>query len=157
MELQLPTVLRAALNLTGADMGSLQVAFGHRLRLAASHGFGEAFQTFFEHVEDDGCACGVALASGEPVIVEDVRSSPIFAGRPSREVLLAAGALSVVSMPIKANGRTLGMLSTHRRLVRTPEPAELDRLRWLGREAAGILEGTASGLSWRAIEVLARG
>ena len=52
--------------------------------------------------------------------------------------------------------RRLGMLSTHRRIIASPPPAELARLHWLGREAAAILEGTASGLSLRALDVLAR-
>ena len=157
MDHHLSTLLQAALNLTGADMGTLQVAIGPRLRLAASHGFGDAFLDFFESVEDDSCACGTALATGAPVIVEDVRTSPIFAGKPSGAVMLAAGSLSVVSVPITTNGRTLGMLSTHRRTLAVPTPAALARLHWLSREAAGILEGTASGLSLRALDVLARG
>ena len=64
--------------------------------------------------------------------------------------------LSVVSVPITTDGRTLGMLSTHRRTRAVPTPIELARLHWLSSEAAAILEGTASGLSLRALDVLAR-
>ncbi|MBV8166369.1 MAG: GAF domain-containing protein [Alphaproteobacteria bacterium] len=156
MDHHLPTLLQAALNLTGADMGTLQVAMGPGLRLVASRGFDAAFLDFFKYVEDDSCACGTALASGAPVIVEDVCASPIFAGKASGQVMLAAGCMSVVSVPITTDGRTLGMLSTHRRTRAVPTPIELARLHWLSSEAAAILEGTASGLSLRALDVLAR-
>jgi GAF domain-containing protein len=157
MEWQLSTLLQAAINLTNADMGTLQIALGRRLRLAATRGFSDDFGRFFAIVEDENCACGVAMASGAPVIVEDVRASPIFAGKHAGDVMLTAGAQSVISIPIRLDGRLLGMLSTHRRVIKVPDHAELDRLRWISREAAGVLEGTATGLSWRAIELLARG
>jgi hypothetical protein len=157
MELQLSTFLQAAINLTGADMGTAQIAFGNRLRLVGGRGFKDDFLSYFEHVEAGATACGVALASGAPVIVEDVCASPCFVGRPSFDVMLRAGVRSCVSVPIATDGRVLGKMSTHRRTAGAPSLTELDRLRWLAREAAALLEGTASGLSWRAIEVLARG
>lgn len=157
MEKTLSTVLRAAINLTGADMGTLQVAFGTQLRLTASHGFQDEFLDFFEQVEGDGCACGTALLTGAPVLVEDVRVSAVFVGKPAYDVVMRAGVRAVTSVPIVADQRLLGVLSTHWRTAMAIGGPELERLRWVAREAAGILEGTASGLSLRAIEVLARG
>lgn len=150
-------VVRAAINLTGAQMGSLQLNSDGALRLTASRGFGPGFLDFFDTVRDDDCACGTALRSGAAVIVEDVRASPIFFGKPSLAVMLDAGALSVVSMPIVArSGPLLGMLSTQRSSIGAPEPVELMRLEWLSRQVADVIEGTASGFSIRAIEIHAR-
>lgn len=157
MENMLSTVLRAAINLAGADMGTLQVAFGTELRLTASHGFEDDFLDFFERVEGDGCACGAALLAHTPVLVEDVRVSAVFVGKPAYDVVMRAGVRAVTSVPIVADQRPLGVLSTHWRQAVAIGRPELERLRWLAREAAGILEGTASGLSLRAIEVLAHG
>jgi hypothetical protein len=93
-----------------------------------------------------------------PIFPQDVRTSPIFAGKPSLNVMLDAGSLSVVSMPIvsRASG-VLGMLSPHRRSVGRPKPAELNRLEWLARQAAEILEGSGSPFSIRSVEIVARG
>ena len=83
-----------------------------------------------------------ALERGERVIVEDVRNSPIFAGTPALEVMLAAGAQAVQSTPlISRSGRVLGMFSTHYRHAPTrPSERALRQLDILARQAADLIE-----------------
>lgn len=150
-------IVQAALAITGSHMANFQLADCGELRIVAQHGFERDFLDFFAVVQDDDCACGVALKSLVPIVVEDVRSDPIFAGKASRAAVLDAGALSVVSVPIlERGGRLIGMLSTHRRTAGRPLPAKLKRLEWLSQQAGRIVEGTASPLMIRGIEMLAR-
>ncbi len=150
-------LVRATITVAGADMGNIQLMSDGVLQIAASHGFERDFLEFFDTVDDTNCACGVALRSGTAIIVEDVRTSPIFADTPARDVVLRAGVLSVVSMPIVTHtGAVRGVLSAHRRTVGRPAPDELGRLEWLARQAADVMEGTASQLAVRAVEVLGR-
>lgn len=149
-------IVGAALSIAGSDMANLQLAYDDDLRIAAQQGFQADFLRFFDIVRGAECACGAAAKSGEPVVVRDVRTSAIFQGRRSLPVMLEAGALAVVSMPIVGRTRLLGMLSTHWRAPRTPDLAKLKRLEWLAQQAARILEGTASPLTVRGLEMLAR-
>ena len=86
--------------MTRADMGNLQLVKGASLEISAHRGFGQPFLDYFGTVHEDQAACGAALRSRERVIVEDVRTSPIFFDTPARDVLLAAGALAVQSTPL---------------------------------------------------------
>lgn len=152
----LNTVVHAALALARADMANLQLVQAGRLVVAAHHGFKPDFLKFFDVVEGDDCACGSALRSLATTVVHDVRTSPIFFGKPSMKPVLEAGVLSVVSTPIIGRTRLLGMLSTHRRSVGAPDLGRLKRLEWLANQAARILEGSASGVIVQGIESLAR-
>ena len=124
-------ILADAIKATGADRGTLQLA--HRetgaLHIVASRGFGERFLRFFDDVRaGDGSTCGVALLRRERIIVPDIERSAIFAGKPSGQVLRAAGVRSVQSTPIVNGGGLLGVVSTHRRTIWMPSATELARL-----------------------------
>jgi anti-anti-sigma factor len=106
-----------AIRVSGADTGNAQLmdpATG-ALRIVAQRGFKRPFLKFFETVHDESSACGSALMSGMPVWVPDVAASPIFAGTPALEVMLAAGSRAVASIPLRAEegGAVLGMISVH--------------------------------------------
>ncbi|HUA50821.1 MAG TPA: GAF domain-containing protein [Candidatus Sulfotelmatobacter sp.] len=151
-------IARAAINVSHGDMATVQMATGGALRLVASRGFKRDFLDYFEIVRSHESCCGAALASREPVIVDDVRESPHFVGKPSQLPLLDAGSLSVVSVPIVSRrGVLLGVVSPHRRSLGRPKPADFSRLTWLASQAADVFEGTASLSTLRGIEVLARG
>jgi GAF domain-containing protein len=150
-------IAQAAITITGADMATVQIVTGDGLQLVGSRGFKPDFLRYFDLVRSNECSCGTALRTGAPVIVDDVRTSPVFAGKPARAPLLEAGTLSVVSMPILSRrGTILGMISPHRRAVGRPEPGELRRLEWLAGQAAQVLEGTASMSVLQGLEILAR-
>ncbi|WP_290060811.1 GAF domain-containing protein [Amycolatopsis solani] len=117
----------AACDLQGYDAATAT------LRITEHRGFAAAFLEYFAAV-DTGVpsACGVALATREPAFVDDVRTSPVFAGHHTRTVLLRAGSRAVQSYPLLAeDGAVLGMLSLHFRT-----PGRHDRHPVLARAAA---------------------
>jgi GAF domain-containing protein len=91
------------------------------LHLVAQRGFTAEFVARFASVDPSTpTACAAALATREPVVVEDVTTSPIFMGRPTLDVMLAAGSRAVQSYPLlSTGGDVLGMLSFH---YRRPRP-----------------------------------
>jgi PAS domain S-box-containing protein len=75
--LLLQEILDAAVKITGAQMGNIQLLDGDCLRITAQQGFDRPFLEFFDAVHGDQAACGTALQLGERVIVDDVQNSPI--------------------------------------------------------------------------------
>lgn len=139
--LMLSTLLDRAVEMTGADMGNIQL-FDPKLgalRIAEERGFRASFLEFFDSVHDGHAACGTAMRNRAQVVVEDVTESTIFVGTPALEVLLDSGVRSVQSTPlVGSNGRVLGMISTH---WRRPRPTvDLKLLRIFGSTAAGWVE-----------------
>ncbi|HEX4789705.1 MAG TPA: STAS domain-containing protein [Actinospica sp.] len=111
-------VLQAALCATGALMGTAQYydRSTGTLRIVAHQGFGYRFVSFFETVEGRSTTCGSAALDLQPVFVDDVTASPIFAGTPELDALLEASVGCVASLPIVSSARTLiGVVSTHQR------------------------------------------
>ena len=140
----LKAILDAAIFLTGADKGNLQIRDpdSGALSIAVHRGFERPFLDFFARVHDaSAAACGAAMAARERVSIEDVARSEVFAGRPSLEILLAAGVRAVQSTPlVNSAGNVLGMISTH--FVR-PTRVDERALRYvdlLARQCADFLE-----------------
>ena len=122
----LDEILDAAIAITGADMGNIQLLDGATLKIVAQRGFEAPFLAFFNTVHEGLAACGTAMQRGERVIVEDVAASPLFAGSPACDVMLAAQARAVQSTPlITRSGHVLGMFSTHYRTPHRPAQREL--------------------------------
>ena len=124
----LNAVLDTAIAITGADKGNLQLidATTRVLTIAAQRGFQGPLLNFFASVRDDASACAEAMRSGQRVIVENVRESEIFAGQPSKDVLIDAGVCAVTSTPLLASsGNLLGMISTHFATPHCPSEREL--------------------------------
>ena len=107
------------------------------LRMARHHGFPPEFLDYFAAVDPAvPSACGTALDTGEPVLVDDVTASPIFRGRPTLGVMLAAGTRAVQSYPLRGtSGELLGMLSLH--YARPGRHPGQERLAWAAAEALG--------------------
>ena len=140
--LLLHDILDAAIAITGAQMGNIQLLEGDVLRIAAHRGFERPFLEFFASVPGEQAACGTALQRGERVIVDDVLNSAIFVGTPALDVMAAAGARAVQSTPlVSRSGRILGMFSTHyRRAPQQPSERALRLLDILARQAADLIE-----------------
>jgi len=139
----LAAVVDAAIAIAGADKGNVQLldADSAALTIAAQRGFETPFLKFFEHVRDDAAACAEAMRSGARVIVEDVQDSEIFAGQPSKDVLIDAGVRAVISTPlVSSTGTLLGMISVHFGEPQHPDDRELHLLDLLARQAADFLE-----------------
>lgn len=142
----LEAVLEAALFVTGAPRGNLQLFDGEGLRIAVQRGFERPFLDFFaivRHEEDS--ACGTALGHAQRIMVHDVKSSDIFVGTRALTVLLEAQVRAVVSTPLVGSpGQVIGMLSTHFASPHTPSEHELAHLDLLASQAANYLGRRAS-------------
>ena len=109
--LLLHEILDAALEITGAQMGNIQLFEGNLLRISAQRGFDAPFLKFFDEVHSEQAACGTALQRNERVVVDDVATSDLFVGTQALEVMLAAGARAVQSTPlVSRSGRAWDVL-----------------------------------------------
>jgi PAS domain S-box-containing protein len=151
----LKEILDAAIAITGAQRGYIQLLDAEKsaLVIAAQRGFEAPFLKFFARVDGgEASACGAAFRAGERVAVEDVVGSAIFAGRPSGEVMLAAGARVVQSTPLTSSaGAVLGMISTHFTRPHRPGERELRYMDLLARQAADYLERKGAEQALRAV------
>lgn len=138
----LDQMLAATIELLGADMGNVQLWDAERrvLTLEAQCGFEPDFLAFFREVStEDNSACGRAMQSGEPIVIEDVETDALYA--PLRAVARAAGYRAVQSTPLMARtGALLGMISTHFRSVHRSTERDLRRLNLYVRQAADFIE-----------------
>ena len=134
-------IVDAAVEVTSADMGNIQLLEDGVLKIIAQRGFNAEFLDFFNQVGDAESACGTAMTSGQRVIIEDVANSTIFAGTPALGVMLRAEARAVQSTPlVTRSGEMIGMLSTHYRQPHRPAEHELRLLDILGRQTADVIE-----------------
>jgi signal transduction histidine kinase/DNA-binding response OmpR family regulator len=136
-------ILEAAIEITRADKGSLQLQNANNaLELTAQRGFDEPFISFFSHVQEgEAAACGAAMQALAPIVVEDVTQSEIFVGQESLHVLLEAGVRAVQSTPLlSSSGKILGIISTHFGMPHRPTERELHFMELLARQAADYLE-----------------
>ncbi|MBV8736215.1 MAG: response regulator [Alphaproteobacteria bacterium] len=137
-------ILDAAIALTGADKGNIQLfdPKSESLTIAAQRGFEKPFLDFFAEIRNgEAVACGAAMAAASRILVEDVSDSAIFAGQPSLDVLLQAGVRALQSAPLmSSNGSVIGMISTHFSLPHRPSEQELRFMDLLARQAADYLE-----------------
>jgi PAS domain S-box-containing protein len=149
----LDEIVAAGTEITGADMGNIQLFQNGVLRIVSQRGFAAPFLEFFNHVSHGSAACGTALERRERVIVEDVLQSQLFMGTPALAAMLAADARAVQSTPlVSRSGTLLGMFSTHYRTPRRPGDRELRMLDLLARQAADLIERTQAEESRRASE-----
>jgi PAS domain S-box-containing protein len=98
------------------------------------------------------------MRRGARVVIEDVTTSPVFAGTPALDVLLAAGVRAVQSTPLVGrSGQLVGMLSAHYRAPRRPLDRDLRVLDLLARQAADWIERTQAEEALRESEGRFRG
>jgi PAS domain S-box-containing protein len=136
-------IIEASIEITGADMGSIQlIDEAGALRIAAHSGLGRPFLEYFADVRREvHIVCGLAMVDCRRMIVDDVAESPLFRDNPARDVLLKAGVRAFQSTPlIGRSGEIVGMFSTHYRTARRPEEADLRLLDLLARQAADLIE-----------------
>jgi PAS domain S-box-containing protein len=148
-------ILDAALGLVHADRGNIQLADDNgNLTIQAQRGFSKAWLDFFSVVTKESAAtCGQVKATKGKVIVEDVKTSPIFAGTPSRQVQLREGVLAIISIPlIASSGEVIGVISTHFRKPNKPSETELYLFDLLASYAADLIERKKAEESLRKTE-----
>jgi len=134
-------ILDATIEMHGASAGSVQLydEEGLCLRTAAQRGFDPDFMYRFKSVRSgDGTACGLALASGQRVIVEDIEKEPLSSEL--RVIGRLARFRAVQSTPlISHGGKVLGMLNTHFREARHFSERELRMTDLYARHAADAI------------------
>ena len=139
----LKDVLNVAIEISSADKGNIQLLDRESgtLKLATQSGFDDPFVEYFESVNGDDSACGVALRTKQRVIVEDINDSEIYAGKHSLETMRKAGVLAVQSLPLfSSTGNVLGMISVHFAHAHRPSEQELRLMDLLSRQTADYLE-----------------
>src|SRR5215475_2855049 len=139
----LTAFVEAAMQVSGADMGNIQLfdAATSGLRIEAQRGFSQPFLNYFDCVHDGHAACGTAFKNRSQVIVEDVVESHVFLHTRALEVVLDAGVRAVQSTPLVGpSGSVLGIISTHRRKPWRPSSRDLRLLDLLARSAGEWLE-----------------
>jgi PAS domain S-box-containing protein len=138
----LTEVLDATMELQHADFGTIQLydeASG-TLRIATHKGVDQPFLDHFETADaGDASACGLALRTGAPILIEDVDVDPRYAQ--DREIAAATGYRGVLSTPLfdRGTGKPIGMLSTQFRQPHRPSERELRLTALYARQAADVL------------------
>jgi PAS domain S-box-containing protein len=154
----LQEIVAAAVEITGADMGNIQLIENGELKIIAHRGFQAPFLDFFNRALAGEAACGTVLQKRERVIVEDIDNSPIFANTPALAIMQHAGVRAVQATPlITRSGEILGVFSTHFRSVRRPSDEELRLVDLLARQTADLLESRRNSEILRRSEERFRG
>jgi signal transduction histidine kinase/CheY-like chemotaxis protein len=141
IETVLQEVLRAALDVQGADMGLLSLCDPKRdgLNLKVHSGFDKEFLKFVEWVPPGAGACGTCYEQRRRIVVEDIELDPIFAEY--REAARRAGFRACHSTPlITGRGNIIGVLSVHFRQPHRPSNRETRLIDLYARMAADIIE-----------------
>jgi PAS domain S-box-containing protein len=144
-------ILTTAIDLTGADAGTVQILDDRSqdLLLIDSHGFDRQMTEYFDRINANShTPCGIALRNGERMFVDfDVPEGEDPDG--SMRLHFEAGYQSAQSTPlISRTGKPLGMVSTHWRSPHRPNDSpkerlcqrELHSLDLLARQAADLIE-----------------
>jgi signal transduction histidine kinase/ActR/RegA family two-component response regulator len=141
IETVLQEVLRAALDVQGADMGLLSLCDTARdgLSLKVHSGFDQQFLKFVEWVPPGSGACGTCYEQRRRIVVEDVEVDPLFAEY--REAARSAGFRACHSTPlITGSGNIIGVLSVHFRQPHRPSNRETRLIDLYARMASDIIE-----------------
>ncbi len=135
--------LETAIDITGADMGKIQLfeECSGTLKMAVHRGFGPRFLKIFATIGVGRAACGEAARRRERVIVENIAESALFIGTPELDAMLEAGVRAIQSTPlISRSGRLVGVLSTHYRAPCRPDEGNLRLLDVLARQVTDLIE-----------------
>lgn len=140
-------IIDAAMVLMQSDMASMQMLYPERgtageLRLVTFRGFNPQSAKFWEWVRvDSESSCGVALRTGQRLIVPDVEQCDFMAGTKDLTAYLQSGIHAVQTTPlVSRSGKLVGMISTHWRNQHHPTERSLRLLDILARQAADLME-----------------
>jgi len=149
----LEEVLDASMALLDADFGSVQLYDDRTgaLTTVAQRGLIPEFLDYFDQVREGMGAAGEALRRRQRVIVQDVRTEPLF--QPHLGVVGAAGFRAVQSTPMFGRrGQVLGMISTYFRRPHRPSDHELRFADLYARQAVVMIERKQAEDALRASE-----
>lgn len=137
-------ILEAAIALMRSEMGSMQMLHpdNNELQLLISKGFDPTSAAFWQWVRvDSESSCGVALKTGQRMVVRDVETCEFIAGSGDLDAYRRSGIRAVQTTPlVSRSGRIVGMISTHWQQPHQPSEQELGLLDVLARQAADLIE-----------------
>ena len=141
-------ILETAVGIMRSDFASLQRFDPERggigeLKLLGYRGFNAHAAAAWEWVSPaSDTSCGMALRTGERVIVPDVLGCDFMAGSEELHTYLQTGIRSVQTTPLlsRTGGTILGMISTHWSEPHVPTASDLRMLDVLARQAADLIE-----------------
>jgi PAS domain S-box-containing protein len=138
----LDEILAGAIELLGADMGTIRIWDRSRgvLKIEVHRGFKQTFLDSYHEVSaEKESAWESTLRSGRRMVIEDVEVDASYA--PLRPIARAAGYRAIQLTPImNRGGAPLGMLSTNFRSVHKSVEQDLRLLDLYVRQAADIIE-----------------
>ena len=141
-------ILETAVGIMRSDFASLQRFDPERggigeLKLLGYRGFNSQAAAAWEWVSPASTtSCGLALRTGERVVVPDVLAFEAIAGSEELHTYLQTGIRAVQTTPLlsRTGGTILGMISTHWSEPHEPTAGELRMLDVLARQAADLIE-----------------
>ena len=151
----LDAILAAAIPIARADKGNIQLLNEEsgELGVTTQRGHEPAFLDYFSHIRSGMAACGKAMETRKCVVVEDVTTSPLFAGTEALERMVGAGVRAVTCTPLLGRaGRVVGVLSTHFAKPHRPTDPQLRLLEVLSREAADFIEWNQTDSALREVK-----
>jgi NtrC-family two-component system sensor histidine kinase KinB len=111
---------------------------GSELSLRMSKGLSQAYIQHSRHLSVGGDNRSLAIASGEPLMVPDIRAEPLLADLV--ELAEREGYRAVVDLPLAGREGFLGVLSVYFDRVYTPSIGELEVLTTFANHAAIAIE-----------------
>jgi PAS domain S-box-containing protein len=137
-------IIRAAIAVTDADMGTIQLleTGENELRLLAWKGFEEPYIHLFHHVRlSTHTPAASALETARREVVPDLARSSFGVGTRSGAEMGSAGVRAMQSTPlISRSGRPLGVISTYWRELHDCTDRALRLMDLLARQAADLIE-----------------
>jgi DNA-binding CsgD family transcriptional regulator len=134
--------LDAAVAVAASDAASVQVYDDKRcgLRLAGWRGFHPDSAAFWDLVvPESASSCGMALVTGDRVVVPDLETEEGLAGTEDLREYRRSRLGAVQSTPLVGGGVVVGMISTHWRRAHEPSAVELRRIDELARSCASAV------------------
>lgn len=140
----LDSILRAAMAITSAKMGSLLQLDREAgvLKILAHHGIDASILEGFESLSlEESSKCGLPVRSGKRTVVEDVALSDVVNMPGLAGALLHAGIRAFQSTPlVSTSGTLVGVISTYFAHPHLPAARELKLLDLLARQTADYME-----------------
>ena len=136
-------ILTAAADLMGSESASIQMLdSAGKLQLLAHHGYDPRSVAYWRTVDaTSGSTCGIALTTGQRVVVHDVEDSGLALDSGDLQSYRWTGMRAVQTTPLLSrSGKPLGMLSTHWKRPHVPSPRDLKLFDVLARQAADAIE-----------------
>lgn len=148
-------ILAAAADLMGSECASIQMldAAGD-LQLLGHYGYDPRSAEYWRTVRNtSGSTCGIALTTGERVVIHDVENSGLAADSCDLRSYRWTGMRAVQTTPLLSrSGKPLGMLSTHWKRPHTPSERDLKLFDVLARQAADAIERVTAQVELRESE-----